>query len=291
MYLIRITALVVGIALGAAPSREQETTVELQTSAEQLLWGDPLYLKVTVRNGTDRPVRLARDLDTGGLAFQVRPKGEGEPTGRLPLEWMGYLGELPRPIPPGGRSSHVRPLFHSVRGFAFPSPGEYEVRAWVAVAGNPPTSSSEPVSSAWVPVSVRKRQARETELVQGAVLELVHAIPSSSGVHVNSLEALQAIEESLSPSALKSALAVSQDLLRLHMGVKQGAQARESLARRRALLDPVSCEALDMALAHEHSLDLDWRGVAEVYSWAKRDPGPYWDLIGSKVESYSRRAE
>ena len=263
-----ISAGVTAVPL-SPPSGKPLLVVTLQSTEIQAL--DPLVIRVSLVNDTEKPVTLDRWLDDkwGYVGIEMRRNFEGDyvEVGTKYSEHMKWANVFtPQPVllaPNESQAAYVI-LFRWKDRAVFRQPGTYELRAWKYV-------DCKKVHSEPVAVTVHAIPESERRVIEQAQDVLDQEIDTDITASAVKAARLKEIERTLSSSNLKKNL-------RWILAVSDVRQAKADESRKRARancdelrnrVDDVTADVMGLALAKQYVAMKEWKNAATVLGTIK----------------------
>lgn len=112
-----------------APDITPGLTLEISTRSSSYDLGEPLYLRITLRNDTRAPMKVGSmlSISAGTVDVWITTPGNRERRFQPAVSVCHEAREVV--LPPGAEILASEPIFFGARGHSFPAPGTYKVRA------------------------------------------------------------------------------------------------------------------------------------------------------------------
>lgn len=133
----------------AEPANSDQTAVELRIQAMPAAYplGYPVAIRVLARNvGQEAlPIKGRLNPSYGVVRIEYRRSESEQWSVVEPLAWFEPVGDEYAMLLPGERTEQTVPIYFGDRGWTFPQPGDYEVRARLQLGSDAQDAASETV--------------------------------------------------------------------------------------------------------------------------------------------------
>lgn len=271
--------IVLLLLLAGIVHAQQEAEVTLSAVTNEVLAGDPLFLKILVTNVGDDPLPVYRSMGAplGGARFEVRSPGADE-FKRVRITNEGLQQGPPTPpfalIPPGDNYAGYSVLFLHGAEPIFAEAGRYELRVGVILGSSakPDVDDLHLVTSDPITVTVKERPHAKMKLIRESANDLRYVVLGPEGV-TNSVEPakLRAIETQLSESELKKALGWTSLIIEAFKTENANERSRllKQVAEIRSKSDPITSEVIGLVLGEKYISRREWKEAKAVLEMLK----------------------
>jgi outer membrane protein OmpA-like peptidoglycan-associated protein len=274
----------------AEPANSDQTAVELRIQAMPAAYplGYPVAIRVLARNvGQEAlPIKGRLNPSYGVVRIEYR-RSEAEQWSVVePLAWFEPVGDEYAMLLPGERTEQTVPIYFGDRGWTFPQPGDYEVRARLQLGSDAKDAASETVPVIVVDAHTPDDEAALRPLLNGGrrLNDAIGRLLSFGGriVSEEGLAELEAAVNERGDTALGSAMRLTlvSHTLRPPIDPLTGERPVPDLTEARELLSE-TCTDSGVAALKAQLLERHAGGIPRDMSNRAETAGTAWDGITS----------